>query len=578
MKAVMHRVNAILLLGLIGCGAQATRSRGRACLRGRHAPEIGRGGVDESYAILWREHARAAALSSPLLAGRIVETLPAWILDASDLSTEPACAPDLVAELHDAIDHQPLAYTRLLVGQVRAVGRVGDTSDVMDDKAAFLMAIADLPDAALTDYQLDADEPGPPPPKSFIRALAVGYLSRSSMSANVRGVGAWLQARLANRDDREELLLRYHLKREVAADTRARLDRAPDPVAVEVVIGRLDSLVAGPDAAAAIIAAHGRVPLATGIPGADRDLFRAALGTKLEPSGGHVFEPPTVRRAFDPWADWLDREPANGKLPATTIALRLGELDRELDHATRADSRCGVVREIAAWASGDARFDALIAPLIAGGQLHASTEAHCRIAAALALDGVSPERRTELLVRLLTEAPLAYDRAGDDDGAGEVRSTEPTVFASIAAHALATHPEWITDALRPALVARATAPLGGPAADDEIHLALEPAFAHLLAGPDGAAIARAWLADLPRIARDTKPTSIYPSEAAATEILALAEAAPGLGLADDARAMFADIAAIPTPDPAMRYTHPTVVRAATIALATMEATSPGRTP
>ena len=82
-------------------------------------------------------------------------------------------------------------------------------------------------------------------------------------------------------------------------------------------------------------------------------------------------------------------------------------------------------------------------------------------------------------------------------------------------------------------------------------------------------IARAWLADLPRTSA-IDDGSIWPSSIAVARIAALAGAAPRLGLAREVAAILEQIAASPTPSPGAILAHPLVVRAANIALATME--------
>ena len=48
----------------------------------------------------------------------------------------------------------------------------------------------------------------------------------------------------------------------------------------------------------------------------------------------------------------------------------------------------------------------------------------------------------------------------------------------------------------------------------------------------------------------------YGTEALAARLLALAELAPQLGIADEAAALFADIVALPHPSPAGTFTPP----------------------
>nr|HEX4317931.1 hypothetical protein [Kofleriaceae bacterium] len=179
---------AVLAVVATGCIAAP---RAQTCLSGP-MPGVGRPGADESYAQLRRELTRAGDRTS-VAAARIIEHAPELVPDASDLAGEPACASELVdtanVELFAGVH---VRFSRRTVAWVRAVARVGDTSDVMEAKARFLIAVAELRDDQITDYQLDGDEPGPPPPKRYLRDVAIAGLGDSSIVHNVRAAAAWI--------------------------------------------------------------------------------------------------------------------------------------------------------------------------------------------------------------------------------------------------------------------------------------------------------------------------------------------------------------------------------------------------
>ena len=603
----MRSVSVVLVVAMFGC---VHRIMGPPACLGRVAPKVGRVGVDESYGLLRRERARANAISSPLVAGKIIETLPSLIVDASDLGNEPTCGPDLLDDYVEAAGKHPLVFDRRLVGELRAIARLPDVNDVMDDKAKLLIKLASLPDGDLTDYKLDPDEPGPAPAKAYVRLLAVAALGRSNLYANSVDVRGWLFRKLKGSADARELReLRYpersylessdrshdDIVRAIAIDIRRRLD-AHDADSRELVMQRLDALgrVAGGagkevgELADAIVATGGKVPLTDGVAGADRDLLRLAVAARYDlahPAKQYAHESIAPLRHVDE-RTVLDEEPASGRVKPSTVALRLAELDRELEHATRGDSRCLVISEYQHWPATDDRFDTLVAPAFDrpsashrdaprpgeagafdGARIRASTETWCRLRVALALDGVSADRTSQLIARLTSAEVTPFD-SRDEDAGFHVVEAAPETAVNIAVTALGAHPGWMTDALRPFVLALAMTPIG---TRDQQLVAIQPAAERLLDTPDGDKIARAWLADLATVA-DRKVSSVYPTEVAAKRILALAEAAPRLGLADDARALFTALAPIKPTD----WHHLYIARAAAIALATTA--SPDRTP
>lgn len=585
----MSRPLALLVAAVLaGCGGRLSMGTSAQACFDDDPPSVGRRGVDETYGFLRRELDRSRREPSTVLGAQIFEGLPGLILDASDLSNEPSCAPELVDQIGDLLDRKPVEQSRRLVAQIRAAGRVHDTTDVMDRKAAFLMALASLADHELTEYRLAPEERGPPPAKSFARYLALGYLARSSMFANVATVGPFLRERLrTSRDDRELLLLAVHVPAMLSGPlvtewidrAPARLAGAADPIALEALavqlraIGRAGGEPARP-LLRSIVEARGVFPIASGVPGADRDLVRvaaAALHDLDVAVTGNPAEPTPMRARFDPWRDWLDREPAGGTPAREATTRRLAELDGELARMTSSDSRCAVIARIAEavpLSDADARFDQLGAPLFDGDRLRFSGESLCRISAMLELEGVAVDRRARFVVGLLGLKDIGPYRNDGDSGV-TVLPDEGHVAMLVARH-LAKHPEWIDQSaeLRAVVAAAARQPLGANANADEMLGILRPVFERLLAGADrteAIAIATAWIATIRETVARKDVHYIYGIQAAEARMFALAELAPSLGLTEQARALFAEVAASPMPSPGHKYMHPGVVRAAQIA-------------
>ena len=110
MTEAMRVVNAMFFVSLFACAHAGFRGGPERCLGGDRAPTGPHPGISQAYGAFWREHARAAAVTSPLVAGRILEDLPALILDGSDVSPEARRAgPDLAAEIAEVLDHKPIA-------------------------------------------------------------------------------------------------------------------------------------------------------------------------------------------------------------------------------------------------------------------------------------------------------------------------------------------------------------------------------------------------------------------------------------------------------------------------------------
>jgi hypothetical protein len=388
----------------------------------------------------------------------------------------------------------------------------------------------------------------------------------------------------ATRDPREQLLLRY-VQAPMTIDFAGLLARRADPVALEVVLQHLqDAPVETRDA---IIAARGVVPLTEGVPGADRDLLRAAVAARVDgaqplPAGGAVTGLPRAGVPYDLRDVMLGGEPAGGTVPIDVARERLAQLDADLaTRVTRADSRCLAVLAIARWvppADADARFASLLAPVLVGDEVRLSQEASCRISAAFAIAGVAPARRTAVLVRLLDGRGVQpYDWSGMDSDPAVAVITDPRTVAGLAAAVIGRHPSWLDGDAE--LTAAVLAIAARPAADEldfELRLAIEPAVERVAAqlpADAAAAVERPWIADARRIAVCCEASSIYPTDLVDRYLLALAELAPRSHLVDDLRALAADLIAGPAV-PGAIYTHSGVVRAAKIALATVDAPAP----
>jgi len=589
----MHRWFALIVAAatLAGCGGRFALSTSAQACFDDEAPSVGRRGIDETYGFLRRERDRSRREASTVLGAQIFEALPSLILDASDLSSEPSCAPELVDQIDDLLDRKPVELSRRLVAQIRAAGRVHDTTDVMDRKAAFLMAVIRLTDRELTDYRLAPDEHGPAPAKSFVRYLALGYLAHSGMAANVASVTPFLRERLhTSRDDRELLLLAVHVPTmlspamvtEWTDRAPARLAGPPDPIALEALLLQLRAIglaargVQAKTLLRGIVDARGAFPIASGRPGADRDLVRVAAAALHDLDGpvpgGRPSEPTPVRARFDPRRDWLDGEPANGTVSPAATTRRLADLDGELARMTSSESRCAVLARLAAAvprAEADTRFEQLGAAVFAGARLRFTGESLCRISAALAVEGVTIERRARFMIRLLALTDTGpYDSAADGGGVSVLPDSGHV--AMLVARHLARHPEWVDQSaeLRTVVVAAARQPLGASANADEMLGVLQPVFEHVLAGAersDAIAIATAWIATIRETVTRKDVHYIYGIEAAEARMFALAELAPTLGLAAEAGALFAEIAASPMPSSGHKYMHPGVVRTAQIA-------------
>ena len=474
----MKRTTALtfaLALALSACTSSSQWMSAPPCLRGA-VPRVGRPVPDEMFALMRREVTRAEA--APTLVGaRILERIPSLFPDVSDLLLAPPCHRELERTNATFFDDKPLVFSRELVARIRTV-----------HDAEILMALVRRDEAGITDYELAPDEPGPRPPKSLLRYLALASIPTYWVVDNVaEGRRLLLERVRTSKDAREQLLLHAAtsavysqmlwghperaqgeegpaLLRAVIPEVKRRLDGPADPAALELVLLQITdlgtfgvrfglerearALVGG------ILAAKGEVPLTQGLPGAARDLAeraRAALFDLDTPqkSVSAIHTPRPRRKRFDPKKDWLDAEPAGGKPSEAAAMARVRDLDGELETVSFNAPRCYVLRELGQWmppAEASRRFDAFIAPIFEGERIRLDGESVCRMYVALGLEGVAEERRVKLLVKLLTAKPEQVgprDRSRDEHGPSIAYAVDEQPLWSVSANALLEHPEWI---------------------------------------------------------------------------------------------------------------------------------------
>ena len=569
---------AVLGLALSACTSSAPFvSVSTRCLTGP-APRVGRPVPDEMFALMRRERDRAER-ASPLGRARILEAVPSLFPDVSDLLLEPRCSAELAEENAAAFRADPLVFSRLLVARIRSVH---------DPRILWPLVTRD--EKTITDYQRGPDEPGPPPPKSLVRLLALASIPAHWVVNNEPEARRHLLDRVRTSNDARELILLHgaavalfdeapggdprragggagpSLLRAWLPDLERRLQGPADPVALELVllrlaeVGRFGPRVGVvPEARALvdkILAARGELPLTQGIPGAARDLAEVARGTlhDLEAPQRMGFAPPLPpprRSRFFVFADWLDAEPAGGRVSAADALARVRDLDGELATLRFNAPRCRVLDELGEWLPPDEasrRFDALLSPAFDGDRIRLSTETLCRMGVGLRLDGVEEARRVKLLLRLLTATPQQIgerDRSGDGKHPALGWSADEEPVAEVAAQALARNLGWIDrhPELRAWLEAQALAPIPLGSAAAERWGVLQPAFDRLLAlhtsgGPDAkpemaAAILRAFMQSVREAEGAKGVTHIYVGEVMQARVRALGEYGRRAGIAEE---------------------------------------------
>ncbi|MDC0741682.1 hypothetical protein [Polyangium mundeleinium] len=567
-----------LALALSACAPTQWQSA-PPCLSGS-VPQVGRPVPDEMFALMRREWDRAA--HAPLLVrAHILETIPSLFPDVSDLLLAPPCNRELEAESAAAFDEKPLVFSRSLVARIRTV-----------HDAKILMALAKRDEASITAYELGPDEPGPRPPKSYVRYLALASIPTYWIVDNdPEGRRLLLDRVRTSKDAREQLLLHgaasavYSqmlwghptraegeegpaILRGLLPEVKRRLEGPADAASLELVILQLNDLGAfgvrfGLEQEARalvneILAAKGEVPLTRGVPGAARDLAevaRAALFDLDTPQKTtSVAElPPPRRNQFNTKLELRYVEPARGKVPEAAALARVRELDKELETLRFNAPRCYVLRELGHWlpaAEASQRFDAFIAPIFEGERIRLDTETVCRMRVALGLDGVDEARRVKLLEKLLMAKPEQVgprDRSHDEHGAGIAYPAEEQPVWTAAAGELLAHPEWIERhaGVRAWLEEKALAPIPLDAATAEAWTYFQPSFERVItfhaSGAPGAsmdtarAILRGYLQPLDP-ADQKKISHIYFGEVSRARIRALGEYGKLVGLAPEVTA------------------------------------------
>ncbi|MDC3954813.1 hypothetical protein [Polyangium jinanense] len=498
-----------LALALSACSMSAP-----PCLTGA-VPQVGRPVPDEMFALMRRERERAER-ASPLVRAHILETIPRLFPDVSDLLLAPPCDEELEAESAAAFDEKPLHFTRLLVARIRTV-----------HDAEILMALVKRDEASITEYELGPDEPGPRPPKSFVRYLALASIPAFWVVSNVPEGGRLLLDRVRkSKDAREQLLLHDatsaiyehmlwgHPERAVGdkgpailrgslPEIKRRLAGPADAASLELVLLQINDLGTygvrfGLEREARalvneILAAKGEVPLTQGTPGAARDLAEVARGALFDldtpqKSVSGVELPRPRRDRMYAQEELLYMEPGSGKVPEAAALARVRELDQELETLRFNAPRCYVLNELGRWlppAEASRRFDAFIAPIFDGERIRLDTESVCRMDVALGLDGVDEARRVKLLEKLLTAKPEQVsprDRSRDEHHPAIAYPADEQPLWSVVARALLVHPGWIERhaGVRAWLEQQALAPIPIDSATAEVWKYFQPSFERVI--------------------------------------------------------------------------------------------------
>ncbi|AUX44652.1 uncharacterized protein SOCE26_061180 [Sorangium cellulosum] len=581
----MRRLAALaaLALTLCACAGSALPSAPR-CFTGP-VPRVGRPVRDEMFALTRRERERAER-APPLVRARILEALPALFPSVGDLASAPRCDAELQDENAAALRAEPLGFSRLLVARLRTVHDL-----------RLLLPLVTRSEESITPYQSGPDEPGPPPPRSLVRHLALAGIPAAWAVNNDPEARRLVLDRLRASGDARELILVHggaaalfrealrgdparaqggegpSLLRAWLPDLARRLAGPADRASLELVLLRLADLGtyaarlgAGPEARALVddlLARRGELPIAQGIPGAARDLAEVARGAlhdleAPQPSVSEAALPPPRRDPFSVWRDWLDAEPAGGKVPAADALARVRDLDGELASLRFYAPRCRVIEELGQWLPPDEasrRFDALVAPAFDGEHIRVSTETLCRLGVALRLGGVDEARRVKLLLRLLSAAPEqigARDRSGDERGPAMGWPADEEPVGEVAARALARNLGWVERHvdLRAWLAQAAAAPVPSGRAAAARWSALQPAFERVIAwhtsgAPDArpetaAAILRAWMESLRAGKVAEGATHLHGVEVANVRVRALGEHGRRAGLAEEIGAFLAE--------------------------------------
>lgn len=587
------------LLTLCAASAALLGCSPRLCLSGS-CPTVGKPEPDEMFKLVRRELARAET-ATPLIGAHILERLPLFF----PRGAAPDCGRELVDQANQTTFAGPkVEFSRMLIARIRAVESVIDNHNELPVKASFLLRLASLDEAGLSDYQFLPGEAGPAPPKSLVRYLALRAFEHSPMFPRLAEVRRFVLERIrTSTDDREQWLLHDsawrtlagslegrparvvnddgpNLLRSWVADARKRLLGPPDPLSLEIVLQRLwpmsaygvrfGEVEATRELLESVVAARGELPLTRGIPGAARDLAVTARMARheLEHPGEQLdsrpLMPSPARRVYRP-DEALRADPAPTHLRDVDVAERFRALDEDLAELRSSTTRCRVLSEQAHWVTprdADRRFDALIAPVFQGGKIGLSTVSSCRLSAAIGLGAATEDKRVGLVLRLLRAGPddiADYDGTGDERSSYRVYRRTKTQVPLDAAVELAQNLDWIErhEALRAWLTEHA--PHRNLFSRDpnrdmykaQTWVVLEPAFERLLSfhaaqrteasREAGRVILSAWIEEVRAILSGSGFSSVAPYEMTTERLFTLGDLAERFGLREQAQTLFDDI-------------------------------------
>lgn len=413
------------------------------------------------FALLRRERDRAA-IASPLVRARILESILGKFPDVSDGFPAPPCDKEMEQEGIDAIEsaevtdgagRAQIRFDRELVAKVRAVHRQRP-----------LLGLALRGEETISEYNKTSGETGPAPPRSFLQRLALSQVRY--FNDDERGeMRRLLLPRLRAGSDATELLL-LHDAAELILDAsiyrrRKGAELADGPALLGAWISDLGRRLQGPPDRAAL------------------ELVIVRLGDV-----GHY----------------------GVRLGQESAARGLGE---ELANLKYNPARCHVIQRLGEWLSDEEmaeRFEAFVAPAFRGDRVVLDRESFCRLRVALRMKGAAESKRAALAARMLRTplpGPGAVDRSLDASAITSPVHEDPV--RQSAADALEQNPGWVdaSNELRTWLEERALEPVP-PGEASETWSLLEPAFEQVvdyhLSGKSGArpdlarTILRTWMA------------------------------------------------------------------------------------
>ncbi len=426
------------------------------CLSG----SLGRFAGMAELQLVQREFERAQS-SSPSMRARILGALPALFPDLSNQSDAPRCSPELLEVLRDELEELPLPYNDATLYYLKALGAVGDTTDVMPRKAIVLLQLARLPDAQISPYEMTSGERGTPPAKRHIRDLATAELAHSNLYLNDARVREYLvQQALFTQETRVELLVFDSLseltwkpppqtKREALTDkwltdVQAAIDAPADEMRFELVLRqvRLLGAIADSDGASRrfdavlsrIIDADGTLPITRGNEAWARDLTiwaRDARRDLEDTTRNFLYQtqlPYPARKETDV-SGWVFDAPTEMSWPDAELTERIRQLDDEIENAGSPAVQCRLLEQRNEWTPNAERrgwYERL---------LRDSESSGCGFYLALDSDAVAEATITRLIADAVREDP--YGRSIRTRLAG---SSSP---ADAARFVLSTHLHWI---------------------------------------------------------------------------------------------------------------------------------------